>query len=177
MMHPLSEVDAGQATRLIRQFFEYHSRCVSDPRYVPDSEAATYREEWLSEGLTFGYEVDGDLLGLIRFREDRGTYWIEDLIVDEAKRGSGIGGAMLEWAEEWVKARGARSLFLDVVPANLPALDFFVERGYDLLNTIELRKNFYETPPKAEVSFMGRRLKVHSWPADRPLPGSREQIN
>lgn len=172
MMRPLSEVDANQAVRLIRQFFEYHSRCVSAPRDVPESEAATYREQWLSEGLTFGYEVDGELLGLIRFREDRGTYWIEDLIVRENRRRSGIGTTILEWAEECVKARGARSLFLDVVPANLPALDFFMGHGYSFLNTIELRKNFYEAPPKAEVSFLGRRFRIHSWPAERPLPRS-----
>jgi GNAT superfamily N-acetyltransferase len=123
--------------------------------------------------MLFGYESDGRLLGLVRFREDHGTYWIEDLIVDETKRATGIGSQILAWAEDWVKSRGARPLFLDVVPANLEALDFFLRHGYDYLNILELRKNFYDTPPKAEVTLLGRRFRIHSWPAEKPLPRGR----
>jgi len=169
-LRPLIESDLDEAIGLICQFFEHHSRCVSAPRTVTREEAAEIWDQWLKGGMLFGYESGGRLLGLIRFREDHGTYWLEDLVVDERERGTGIGRRMLQWAEEWVRSRGAQSLFLDVVPANLEALDFFLSQGYEYLNTIELRKNFHETPPKAEISFLGRRLKIHSWPADRPLP-------
>ena len=68
---------------------------------------------------------------------------------------------------------GSRRSVPDVVPANLEALDFFLSQGYDLLNTIELRKSFGRTPPRAEISFLGRRFRLHSWPADKPLPGDK----
>jgi GNAT superfamily N-acetyltransferase len=89
--------------------------------------------------------TEGMILGLVRLREDHGTYWIEDIIVDENCRGQGIGSEILKWAEDWVRTRGATSLFLDVVPANRDALDFFISKGYVYLNTIELRKDFEET--------------------------------
>lgn len=164
MIRPLSESDRTEALSLIRQFFACHSSTLSS------EEASEVWEQWLQAGMLFGYESDGRLLGLIRFREDHGTYWIENLVVDESKRGTGIGSEILKWAEDWVKSKGARSLFLDVVPANLEALDFFLRHGYCYLNTIELRKNFYDTPPKAEVIFLGRRFQIYSWPLDKPLP-------
>jgi GNAT superfamily N-acetyltransferase len=172
VIRQLTEADRESAIVLIRQFFEHHSRCVSTPRIVADEEALKTWGQWLQNPV-FGCIEEGRLLGLIRFREDHGTYWIEDLIVHEEKRGSGIGGRILKWAEEWAKSRGADALYLDVVPANLEALDFFLSQGYDLLNTIELRKSFGRTPPRAEISFLGRRFRLHSWPADKPLPGDK----
>jgi GNAT superfamily N-acetyltransferase len=126
--------------------------------------------------------TEGMILGLVRLREDHGTYWIEDIIVDENCRGQGIGSEILKWAEDWVRARGATSLFLDVVPANRDALDFFISMGYVYLNTIELRKDFEETVVPdgmqadnrvtgkegtatfTQVTFQGRHLLVRGLP-------------
>ncbi len=170
MMRLLGPADSQQAIGLISQFFEHHSSCTSTSRVVAQDEACEIWEEWLNGGLLFGLDEGGQLLGLLRFRQDCDVYWIEDMVVDERRRGMGIGGRVLEWAEEWAQSRGARSLFLDVVPANLGALDFVLDHGYEYLNTIELRKNFHETPPKAEIALLGRRFKIHSWPAEKPLP-------
>lgn len=181
-----NETDRQQALNLIVQFFNHHADCVSSERWIDICQAESILDEWLESKLLFLCEVTGSdgpaspgaILGLARLREDHGTYWVEDIIVDARYRGQGIGTGILKWAEDWVRARGASSLFLDVVPANLAALDFFIGRGYVYLNTIELRKDLAEpaTPEdkasldKASltpVTLFGRRLLVRGLPDDR----------
>ncbi len=188
---------------LIVQFFNHHADCMNKERWIDLSRAETILEEWLEDHLLFACETtvsakcDGAVelsecfhecaeqqrkritVGLVRLREDHGTYWIEDIIVDEHWRDKGIGSEILNQIEHWVSSKGATSLFLDVVPSNLGALDFFLSNGYLYLNTIELRKDFVrtvssevltldaqgskekETPKVTEVIFLGRCFLVN----------------
>ncbi len=55
---------------------------------------------------------------------------IEDVVVDEAHRGSGVGRLLLGAAEEWARARGALRLALLADETNAPALDFYDRLGF-----------------------------------------------
>ena len=187
---------------LIVQFFNHHADRMGRERWIDLSQAETILDEWLEDGLLFvcedtGFDSsslseglsappDGSpdqgservLVGLVRLREDHGTYWIDDIMVDEERRHRGIGSEILKEVENWVLSKGATSLFLDVVPSNLGALDFFMGNGYVYLNTIELCKDLQhsngssalstdgsdskeaKTPKTTEVTFLGRHFLV-----------------
>lgn len=187
---------------LIVQFFNHHADRMGQQRWIDLSQAEAILDEWLEDGLLFvcedtgsygsslpeellapsdgspDQESEGALVGLVRLREDHGTYWLEDIMVDEERRHRGIGSGILKEVENWVLSKGATSLFLDVVPSNLGALDFFMGNGYVYLNTIELRKDLQQSkdssalstdgpdskgakaPKTTEVTFLGRRFLV-----------------
>jgi len=163
--------DRSAVVALIIELFDHlHASSGKDP-WMSTEQAQEFLDEWLEGGPIFVLEEDGVVAALARLREDHGVYWVEDLVVQRDKRRQGLGSQLLLWVEHWVQERGAEALFLDIVPSNLASLDFYLENGYCYLNTVELRKNFYETEPKKTISFLGRRLQLHSWPVDRPLPG------
>ena len=55
---------------------------------------------------------------------------IEDVVVDRAWRGKGIGKALLDEAERWAIARGARRVQLLADNRNAKALAFYAARGW-----------------------------------------------
>jgi ribosomal protein S18 acetylase RimI-like enzyme len=65
---------------------------------------------------------------------------IEDVVVDRAWRGKGIGRALLDEAEAWVRAQGASRVQLLADQRNAPALDFYAARGWTLTKMVCLNK-------------------------------------
>ncbi len=55
---------------------------------------------------------------------------VEDLVVDAAHRGRGLGRRLLEGAEIWARGRGATRLQLLADLANAPALGFYARLGW-----------------------------------------------
>ncbi len=56
--------------------------------------------------------------------------WMEDLYVDEAARGTGLGRALVQAAVERAAARGCRRMELDVNEQNTAALAFYEQLGF-----------------------------------------------
>lgn len=80
-------------------------------------------------------EHGGELVGLctayleldsIRFGQ---RCWVEDLAVDPARRSQGIGGMLLDAAENWARDRGASHFELDTSLAREDAQRFYERRG------------------------------------------------
>lgn len=65
---------------------------------------------------------------------------IEDVVVDRAWRGKGIGRALLDEAETWARAQGALRVQLLADQRNRPALDFYAARGWTLTPMVCLNK-------------------------------------
>ena len=65
---------------------------------------------------------------------------IEDVVVDRAWRGKGIGRALLDQAEAWARSQGASRVQLLADERNAPALDFYVGRGWTLTPMVCLNK-------------------------------------
>lgn len=55
---------------------------------------------------------------------------VEDVVVDAAQRGAGIGGRLMAAAEAWARARGAVRIALLADETNAPALDFYDHLGF-----------------------------------------------
>ena len=65
---------------------------------------------------------------------------IEDVVVDRAWRGRGIGRALLDEAEAWARGQGAARVQLLADQRNAPALDFYKGRGWMLTPMVCLNK-------------------------------------
>lgn len=73
--------------------------------------------------------AEGDEVGLL-----------EDLIVDEAYRGTGVGSALLVEMESWSRRRGLRRLQLLADHANQTALDFYTHHQWRTTQLVVRRK-------------------------------------
>ncbi|MCK4304688.1 MAG: GNAT family N-acetyltransferase, partial [Candidatus Eisenbacteria sp.] len=88
-------------------------------------------------------------------------YYIEELVVAEDGRGKGIGGRFMEAIENQLRTEGQQDVFLSMVwPGNPAAIDFYRGLGYDLINTIELRKGLASDRRGREVKFLGRQFHL-----------------
>jgi GNAT superfamily N-acetyltransferase len=56
--------------------------------------------------------------------------WLEDLYVEEAARGSGVGGALVDAAIERARVRGCRRIELDTSESNETALRLYERHGF-----------------------------------------------
>lgn len=66
--------------------------------------------------------------------------WVEDVVVDPAYRGQGIGGRMLDDLAAWAQQRGATRLQLLADRDNQVAGDFYRRRSWSGTSLIALRK-------------------------------------
>ncbi|AKP90107.1 GNAT family N-acetyltransferase [Achromobacter ruhlandii] len=94
-----------------------------------------------------GYELvgayrDGRLIGVMGMRPvhtlARGPHLhVDDLVVDEAVRGSGAGRALMAYAEADARARGMGAVFLDARPDAIP---FYEREQYTLHAAPSMKK-------------------------------------
>ncbi len=61
--------------------------------------------------------------------------WIEDVVVDESTRGTGVGEALTRAALEEAKRRGVRSVDLTSRPARIAANSLYQKLGFELRST------------------------------------------
>ena len=93
-----------------------------------------------SQGELVVAELHGGLVGFMALSQrEGGPYlpdalvphlYIEDLVVDAAHRGAGIGTAMLAYAEDFARRHGLRHIALGVVSGNRRAQDLYAREGF-----------------------------------------------
>ena len=67
--------------------------------------------------------------------------WIEDMVIEEAYRGEGVGKALLDEALIWSKNKGATRAQLLVDTENTPALGYYAHLGWETTQ-LQARKIF-----------------------------------
>ncbi len=75
------------------------------------------------------HDADGALRGGLWGRSGHGWLFIELLFVQDAWRGRGLGGKLLDAAEAEAAARGCHGVWLDTM--NPAALPFYLRHGYE----------------------------------------------
>ncbi len=114
---------------------------------------AAGREE-LREYLAAGFPVyvaeeAGEYAGYIVCRIDEPCVWVESIYVAEARRRRGVASLMFARAEALAADRGEETVFNYVHPNNDGMIAFLRNRGYTVLNLIEIRKPWTgETPTR-----------------------------
>ena len=74
---------------------------------------------------------DGAIAGSVMVGHDGHRGWVYYLSADPALRRQGIGKALMNAAEEWLKARGVPKLQLMVRETNTSVLGFYQRIGYE----------------------------------------------
>jgi GNAT superfamily N-acetyltransferase len=150
---------------LFRDFFTLHRQLLGGTESRADAEAqeivleATGQpQSWLvvaEEGET------GQLVGFACWEEREGAFFGRELFVRPEYRDQGIGTRLQEEVERQVREAGADAFFISVVPQNRHMLAFAHRRGYDTLNTVELRKELAGEPPRrGQVALFDLKFKV-----------------
>jgi ribosomal protein S18 acetylase RimI-like enzyme len=115
--------------------------------FRPDDEALLFglarqtfgeREGWsddrtlavLETETVYVAEVAGDVAGFVALAETGGAAVVDELLVAAPHEGEGVGRQLLEWAEGWAIARGARSLRITVEEDNVAARAFYRRSGF-----------------------------------------------
>lgn len=155
---------------LTQQLYQHHRDLVGAPPYTrADAREDLY--DWVGHRAAQArvWQEDGEIVGLARARH-AGVYFLEEFVIDRHRRAQGIGTRFLTALEDELRAAGESDLFLSMVsPANTGALDFYRRRGYDLINTLELRKGLTADRRGRAVEFLGRRFHLG---ANVPAPPS-----
>jgi ribosomal protein S18 acetylase RimI-like enzyme len=106
-----------------------------------------------SSTTVFVARNDGTLVGtltLVVFRIPTGLRgWIEDVVVDESARGTGVGEALTLAAIEEAKRLGTRSLDLTTRPTRDAANRLYSRLGFDRRETNVYR--FLVEPPEGDL--------------------------
>jgi GNAT superfamily N-acetyltransferase len=99
---------------------------------------ASYRD--LGEVLVAA--IEGAIVGhaLIVEAEEAGTFEIKSLAVEERRRSSGIGAALVQRAAALCARRGARRLIVATAAASIRALQFYQRQGFRFHHVI---RDFY----------------------------------
>jgi GNAT superfamily N-acetyltransferase len=150
---------------LFRGFFTLHRQFLGGTAPLTDAEAqqivleaTSQPQSWLivaEEGET------GQLVGFARWEERGGAFFGRELFVRAEHRDQGIGTRLQEEVERHVREAGAAAFFVSVVPHNRHMLAFAHRRGYDTLNTVELRKELAGGQPRrGEVVLFDLEFKV-----------------
>lgn len=91
-------------------------------------------------------ETEGRIVGMgtaqlvVSTAEGAWSGWIEDLILDEAYRGFGIGRRLLADVAKWCFEQGATRVQLLADRENTPALLFYSRVGWEKTNLVGLRR-------------------------------------
>jgi len=150
---------------LYRAFFTLHRQFLGNTEPLTDAEASEIAQEALQEPqswLIVAEEVEtGQVVGFARWEERDGAFFGRELFVRPERRNQGIGTRLQEEVEQRVREAGADAFFISVLPHNRRMLAFAHQRGYDTLNTVELRKELTGARPRrSRVTLLGLEFKV-----------------
>lgn len=135
-------MEIKEVKRFSKRVFQAVNRLL--PQLDPESATLTeekFRKIIRSEGTHFfmaeeeNREISG-ILSAVVYHIPTGTkFWIEDVVVDEAFRGKGIGKALMLNAIKFAKQSGAKSVDLTSRPYRIAANRLYQELGFELRET------------------------------------------
>ena len=147
-IRPAASEDADGIARTFLESAEHHARLDPERYWIPAAEtiSARYREgrqhppDADGGGITLVAELSGEIVGFIDARLDQSPdamhremiyCHVAEIAVSYRHRNQGIGGRLLQAAEEWGRRQGATFASLEYHVANTRAGDFYRRRmGY-----------------------------------------------
>ena len=100
-------------------------------------------EEYLSAGFpVYAALTNGEYVGYVVCRVESQVVWVESIFVREDHRRCGIASALHGKAEALASAYGEETVYNYVHPNNQRMIAFLRNRGYTVLNLIEIRKPY-----------------------------------
>jgi len=150
---------------LYREFFNEMRKWQGWEQLNLDEEEAakTARESLGRNSWVFVAEDYGKLVGFARVQFWDGAYFVREIFVAKPSRRQNVGSRLLTRCEDLVKEKGETSIYLSVEPKHSVSLRFLIQKGYDTLNMLELRKDFVQAnfvKRQGEVQILGHKLHL-----------------
>ena len=143
-LRPARQSDIPSLVALLRQLFEIETQFTFDPERPRAGLALILARPQL--GRIIASETDGRIVGMVNLQFAVSTahgslsVHIDDLTVDAAARGQGVGSALMEAAYDVAKEIGAGRITVNIDPSNAPALAFYQRFGFTSLNLMRHAK-------------------------------------
>lgn len=117
---------------------------------------------WLESPVAFGAFEGEELVGFVEgsIESWNNRFRLSNIcIFDDAKRGSGIGTALMDTIQKEAQASGARMIVLETQSCNEKAIAFYRRNGFSIIG-FDLYSYSNEDPQRYEVRIeMGKKLK------------------
>lgn len=160
-----TEENKEQIVDMITELFNYHRKILNSREefYQTREQSINTLEYWNNSGEVLIIQTNGKAVGFffIKYGGQK-CAWLEDLFIHEKFRGRGIGKKSISLLDDKLESQGVMSIFVDVVPRNIRAIELYQECGFDHLNMIQLRKNYDETLNKEEnINLLGYTFKKY----------------
>ena len=152
-IRPAVSGDADGITRTYLQSAEHHASLDPERYLLPPFEtvSARYRERAAGGGgITLVAELSGEIVGFVDAGLDRSHdlmrreilyCHIAEIAVSSRHQNQGIGGRLLQAAEDWGRGQGAEFASLEYHTANIRAGSFYQERmGYRPASTTAIKR-------------------------------------
>ncbi len=97
-------------------------------------------------------ELDGEIVGYAVCRVDSDVVWTEQMFVHPDSRRMGIASSLYGKIEELVKELGGETVYNWVHPNNDTIIEFLKQRGYNVLNLIEIRGPWKGETPQKQIT-------------------------
>lgn len=107
----------------------------------------------------FVAEEDSKLVGYLVSRVDDNTVWAESLFVLPEFRRKGIASALYGEAERLAAELGSDTVYNWIHPNNDTIVSFLKNRGYDVLNLVELRRPRPNEKPSGTIQVGSHEFK------------------
>jgi GNAT superfamily N-acetyltransferase len=143
-LRPAAPGDLDDLVRLLGALFALEADFTPDPARQRRGLAAMLADP--ARRAVLVAERDGALVGMVTGQvvvstaEGGPSVLVEDLVVEEAARGAGLGRALVAAIEGWARERGATRVQLLVDEENLPALGFYRRLGWQPTQLRALRR-------------------------------------
>jgi GNAT superfamily N-acetyltransferase len=157
-IRPAVREDADGIARTYLESAEYHARLDPERYSVPAVEtiAARYREgrqhpqDAGAESITLVAELSGEIVGFIDARLDRSPdamhreiiyCHVVEIAVSGRHQNQGVGGRLLQAAEDWGRGQGAEFALLEYHAANTRAREFYqMHMGYRVAHITAIKR-------------------------------------
>lgn len=151
--------------KMITELMNYHRRLNNAPKefWQTDEESIETLKHWQTKGTVYNVFLENNIVGFFYIKfGGQDVAWLEDIFILEEYRGKGIGKQVFALLDELMKEKGVRAMFVDVIPRNSSAINFYMDCGFDHLNMVQLRKNYDQRLNKSdEVEVLGYKLKKY----------------
>ena len=103
-----------------------------------------------------------ELVGFRRWELHEGFYFTGELYVIPSMRRQGVAKELVRYFEQWVLGKGQDIACISCVPQNAAMMTLARSQGYEILNTIEMRKALTDDArePRGETKAVGLKWKT-----------------